>query len=156
MNLVLGSLHFPCDCLFNFIQTCPNNSIFNKTANYYMHFFQNSSVLASDEKNTEQIITCGISTRLYVGFQLSQLSFENMVSLPTLWHNVLTRDQEPNWPVNLLLFLPPCIYVLILCFCAKWHRFGHNTCTKPAPSIIIQYYKNFHSSTMFTRQGVLQ
>ena len=49
-----------------------------------MHFFQNSSVLASAEKNTEQIITCGISTRLHVGFQLSQLSFENMVSLPTL------------------------------------------------------------------------
>ena len=30
-----------------------------------------------------------------------------------------------------------------------------NTCTKPAPYIIIQYYTNFQSSTMLTRPGVL-
>ena len=73
-TVVLDSFHFPCDCLLNFMQTCPTRQIFNKTVNSYMQFFQNNSVFASKEKNKEQIITCGIGKQLCVELQLSQLS----------------------------------------------------------------------------------
>jgi hypothetical protein len=47
-----------------------------------MQLCQNNSAFASQEKNKEQIITCGISKQLRVGLQLSQLSLENVVNLP--------------------------------------------------------------------------
>ena len=85
MNLVLGKFHFPCDGLFTVLvskSVQPTKfSIRQQTTTCSV--FQNSSVFASQEKNKEQIITCGISKWLYVGLQLSQLSLENMVSLPT-------------------------------------------------------------------------
>ena len=62
MNLVLGKFHFPCDCLFTFIQKCPTLTKFSiRQQTTTCSVFQNSSVFASQEKNKEQIITCGIS-----------------------------------------------------------------------------------------------
>ena len=106
--------------------------------------------------------------------------------------NVLTRDQETNWTVNLSIFLP-CICILsFLVFvqmalvrpycrdivqsslvhhhkpwfqqedqtCKLLSTTGSlgitNTCTKPAPYIIICYYRSFQGSTMLTGPEVLQ
>ena len=67
-----------------------------------MQFFQNDSVFASQEKNKEQIITCGISKQLHVGLQLSQLSLENMVSLPVFIRMEIVSGGSP---LTGLLFL---------------------------------------------------
>ena len=56
------------------------------------------SVFASQEKNKEEIITCGISKQLYVGLQLSQLSLENMVSLPTFIRTeIVSGGSRHHW-----------------------------------------------------------
>jgi len=51
-----------------------------------MQLCQNNSVFASQEKNKEQIITCGISKQPYVGLQPSQLSLA-----------YLHQDGDPKW-----------------------------------------------------------
>jgi len=51
--------------------------------------------LRQRRKNKEQIITCGISKQLRVGLQVSQLSLENMVSLPTFTRMEIVSGGSP-------------------------------------------------------------
>ena len=82
-----------------FIQFYPDmsNQLNLKKNSKHLHavYFHNNSVFASEEKNKEQIITCGIRKQLCVGLQLSQLSLENIVSLPTFTRMEIVGGGSP-------------------------------------------------------------